>query len=61
MMPANSESDGDPARDYSHTATGYTNRSQLEALRRVVLETLDADHQALEVDANLTFRAVGRA
>jgi hypothetical protein len=53
VTPSNEEPTNGPSNDGEATA-----ERQLQIAQQLARETLEADHQALEIDARLTFRTL---
>ncbi|ACU36459.1 hypothetical protein KCV87_07415 [Actinosynnema pretiosum subsp. pretiosum] len=57
MIPSDHEASGGTSGGHPEHAEGITiGRVSIETARRIVLETLEADHRDLEVEARSVFR-----
>lgn len=59
-MTSSKESDSSDTSENPATHGSHVRPTQLEVAQRIARETLEADHQALELDAKLAFRTAGR-
>lgn len=58
MTSSNDESDSNRIRECLVAQGSHVQRTQLEIAQRIARDTLEADHQALELDAKLAFRVI---